>query len=64
MKLSRPMHSDGRIEHFRESEAPFNFRVSSSFLSKPRLSKIKYRLIASEDSGGESDSSSEEEDDY
>ena len=56
------MHSDGRIEHFRESEAPFNFRISSIFLSKPRLSKIKYRLIASEDSGGESDS--EEEDDY
>ena len=43
--------------HYRASEAPFTFRL---FLSRPRLTKSKYRLIASEDS----DVEDEDEDDF
>ena len=60
LKLSRvdpPPNTHGVRIHYRESEAPFHFNL---FLSQSRLSKSKYRLIASEDS----DFEDEDEDDF
>ena len=60
LKLSRvdpPTDRPGIRIHYRASEAPFTFRI---FLSRPRLTKSKYLLIASEDS----DVEDEDEDDF